>query len=110
MSAVSSFRQGATVSAVICHRIGEQADAEWIAQLIGAVPTWQTTIRTEGYGRHTKEGTRTRGYRFEVNPSELQRLGAGEAYVVRLDRDDGARARRARVVPPWRRLPEMAAR
>lgn len=97
-------RVGATVSAVICHRIGEQADAEWIAQLIGTVPTWQTTIRTEGYARHTAEGTRTRGYRFEVNPSELQRLGTGEAYVARLDRTDASRARRVRVVAPWRRL------
>ncbi len=97
-------RIGATISAIVCHRIGEQADAEWIAQLIGTVPTWQTTIRTEGYARHTAEGTRTRGYRFEVNPSELQRLDAGEAYVARLDRSDGTRARRVRVVPPWQRL------
>jgi hypothetical protein len=103
-------RVGATVSAIVCHRIAEQADAEWIAGLIGTVPTWQTTIRTEGHARHTKEGTRTRGYRFEVNPSELQRLGRGEAWVARLDRDDRRRARRVRVVPPWRRLPEMAGR
>jgi single-strand DNA-binding protein len=107
-------RIGATVSALVCHRIGEQADAEWIAQLIGAVPTWQTTIRTEGYARHTKEGTRTRGYRFEVNPSELQRLGTGEAYVARLDRSDASRARRVQVVPPWQRLqgepPQMSFR
>jgi hypothetical protein len=97
-------RIGATVSAIVCHRIGEQADAEWIAQLIGAVPTWQTTIRTEGHFRHTKEGTRTRGYRFDVNPSELQRLPPGQAYVARLDSDAARRARRVRVVPPWRRL------
>jgi hypothetical protein len=103
-------RIGATASALICHRIGEQADAEWIAQLIGAVPAWQTTIRTEGHFRHTKEGTRTRGYRFDVNPSELQRLGAGEAYVARLDRPEKRRARRVRVVPPWRRLPGEIAR
>jgi Type IV secretion-system coupling protein DNA-binding domain len=103
-------RIGATVSALICHRIGEQADAEWIAQLIGTVPAWQTTIRTEGHSRHTKEGTRTRGYRFDVNPSELQRLGPGEAYVARLDRPDKRRARRVRVVPPWRRLPEGMSR
>ena len=103
-------RIGATVSAIVCHRIGEQADAEWIAGLIGTVPTWQTTIRTEGHARHTKEGTRTRGWRFEVNPSELQRLGRGEAWVARLDRDDRRRARRALVVPPWRRLPARAPR
>ena len=101
-------RVGATVSAIVCHRIGEQADAEWIAQLIGAVPTWQTTIRTEGYGRHTREGTRTRGYRFEVNPSELQRLRPGEAVVARLDRADRDRARRVRVVPASQRLPGPA--
>lgn len=103
-------RIGATVSALVCHRIGEQADAEWIAQLIGAVPAWQTTIRTEGHSRHTKEGTRTRGYRFDVNPSELQRLGVGEAYVARLDRPDKCRACRVRIVPPWRRLAEESAR
>jgi hypothetical protein len=97
-------RVGATVSAVICHRIGEQADAEWIAQLIGTVPAWETTIRTEGHFRHTKEGTRTRGHRFDVNPSELQRLGAGEAYVARLDSGAASRDHRVRVVPPWRRL------
>jgi hypothetical protein len=103
-------RIGATVSALVCHRIGEQADAEWIAQLIGAVPAWQTTIRTEGHARHTKEGTRTRGYRFDVNPSELQRLPRGEAYVARLDSAEERRARRVRVVPPWTRLPEAGRR
>jgi hypothetical protein len=97
-------RIGATISAILCHRIGEQADAEWIAGLIGTVPTWQTTIRTESFGRHTKEGTRTRGYRFEVNPSELQRLGRGEVWAAQLDRSDSSRARRVRVVPAWRRL------
>jgi Type IV secretion-system coupling protein DNA-binding domain len=103
-------RIGATVSALICHRIGEQEDAEWIAQLIGAVPAWQTTIRTEGHFRHTKEGTRTRGYRFDVNPAELQRLLPGQAYVARLDSDEARRARSVRVVPPWRRLPETPSR
>lgn len=97
-------RVGATVSAIVCHRIGEQADAEWVAELIGAVPTWQSTIRTDGFGSPTTEGTRTRGYRFEVNPSELQRLGCGEAYVASLDQSGPTRARRARVVPPWQRI------
>ena len=100
-------RVGATVSSVLCHRIGEQADAEWVAELIGAVPTWQSTIRTDGLGRPTHEGTRTRGYRFEVNPSELQRLGRGDAFVARLDRGGATRALRARVVPPWRRLANL---
>ncbi len=98
-------RIGATVSAIICHRIGEQADAEWVAELIGAIPTWQTTIRTDGLGRPSAEGTRTRGYRFEVNPSELQRLGPGEACIARLEHSGPSRAQRCRVVPPWRRLP-----
>jgi hypothetical protein len=97
-------RIAATVSAVVCHRIGEQADAEWIAGLIGTVPTWETTIRTEGFGRHTKEGTRTRGYRFEVNPSELQRLDRGQTWVAQLDSSGPTRAWKVRVVPAWRRL------
>jgi hypothetical protein len=97
-------RIGATVSSLVCHRIGEQADAEWVAELIGAVPAWQSTIRTDGLGLPTSEGTRTRGYRYEVNPSELQRLGRGEAYVARLDQSGTTRARRAQVVPPWERL------
>ncbi len=49
-------RIGATVSAIVCHRIGEQADAEWVAELIGAVPTWQTTIRTDGFGAADRGG------------------------------------------------------
>jgi len=102
-------RVGATISAIVCHRIGEQADAEWVAELVGAVPTWQSTIRTDAFGHPTSEGTRTRGYRFEVNPSELQRLRRGEAYVARLDESGSTRARRAQVVPPWHRLPATAA-
>jgi len=101
-------RVGATVSSLICHRIGEQADAEWVAELIGAVPAWQSTIRTDGLGLPTAEGTRTRGYRFEVNPAELQRLGRGDAYVARLDQSGTTRARRAQVVPPWERLAQQA--
>jgi single-strand DNA-binding protein len=101
-------RIGATVSAIICHRIGEQADAEWVAGLIGAVPAWQSTIRTDGWALPTGEGTRTRGYRFQVNPSELQRLEPGEAFIARLDLDGEARARCARVVPPGRRLAALA--
>jgi len=97
-------RIGATVSSIICHRIGEQADAEWVAELIGAVPAWQSTIRTDGLGLPTSEGTRTRGYRYEVNPAELQRLGRGDAFVARLDQSGTTRARRAQVVPPWERL------
>ena len=101
-------RIGATVESIVCHRIGEQADAEWAAQLIGAVPAWQSTIRTNRLGLPTDEGTRTRGYRFEVNPSQLQRLGAGEVYVARLDQARSSRSTRARVVPAWERLPERA--
>jgi len=103
-------RIGATISALICHRLGEQADAEWAAELIGTVPAWQSTIRTDRFGRPTAEGTRTRGYRFEVNPSELQRLRAGEAYVARLDHGDRQRSSRVRVVPAWERLPALRRR
>jgi hypothetical protein len=100
-----SERVGATVSALLCHRLGSQADAEWVAQLIGTVPSWETTVRTGRLGLPTDEGTRTRGHRFEVNPTELQRLGQGEAVVARLDRPAARRASRVRVVPAWRRLP-----
>jgi len=62
-------RIGATVESIVSHRIGEQIDAEWVSQLIGTVPTWQTTIRVDRLGRPADEGTRTRGYRFEVNPA-----------------------------------------
>lgn len=97
-------RIGATASALICHRLGGQEDAEWAAQLIGTVPTWETTVRTGRFGRPTEEGTRTRGHRFEVHPSELQRLGRGEAVVARFDRTGPERAGRVRVVPAWERL------
>lgn len=100
-------RIAATVSSVVCHRIGEQADAEWVAQLIGAVPTWQNTVRTDRLGISKDEGTRTRGYRFEVNPSQLQRLEPGEVFVARLNDTTDRRAWRARVVPAWQRLPAV---
>ncbi len=96
-------RVGATAAAVICHRIGGQEDAEWVAQAIGTVPTWETTAKTNRLGLASEEGTRTRGYRFEVNPSELQRLGPGEAIVARLGDPSGRRSARVRVVPPWLR-------
>lgn len=96
-------RIGATTAAVICHRIGGQEDAEWVAQAIGTVPTWETTAKTNRLGFAGDEGTRTRGYRFEVNPSELQRLGPGEAIVARLGDPSGRRSARVRVVPPWLR-------
>ncbi|MGD9737311.1 MAG: type IV secretory system conjugative DNA transfer family protein [Solirubrobacterales bacterium] len=96
-------RIGATAAALICHRIGGQEDAEWVAQAIGTVPTWETTAKTNRLGLAADEGTRTRGYRFEVNPSELQRLGPGEAIVARLGDPSGRRSARVRVVPPWLR-------
>lgn len=103
-------RVGATIESLVCHRIGNEDDAEWIAQLIGTVPTWQTTTRTDRLGLSKDEGTRMRGYRWEVHPSRLQRLDLGEAYVARLDASGAVRARRVRVVPPWRRLPGMEGR
>jgi len=103
-------RIGATISAIVCHRIGEQADAEWVAELIGAVPSWHSTVRTDRFAQPTSQGTRSRGYRFEVNPSELQRLCAGEAYVAQLDRGDLKRSLRVRVVPAWERLPALSRR
>jgi hypothetical protein len=98
-------RVGATVSAILCHRVGGQEDAEWIAELIGTVPTWESTTRTDRWGLPGEAGTRTRGHRFEVHPSELQRLGRGEAYLARLDGTGSRRSARVRVVPAWERLP-----
>lgn len=98
-------RVGATVSAILCHRLGGQEDAEWIAQLIGTVPTWESTTRTDRWGLPGEEGTRTRGHRFEVHPAELQRLGRGEAYLARLDDSGRRRSARVRVVPAWERFP-----
>lgn len=98
-------RIGATAAAIICHRLGGQEDAEWVAQAIGTLATWERTTQTNGLGAATAEGTRTRGYRFEVNPSELQRLGTGEALVARLGDASAARSARVAVVAPWQRLP-----
>lgn len=97
-------RVGGTVESLVCHRIGNQDDAEWIAKLIGTVGTWQTTIRTGAVGQSTDEGTRTRGHRFEVNPTQLQRLKRGEAVVARLDRAGARRSMRAKVVPAAQRI------
>ncbi|HET7054194.1 MAG TPA: TraM recognition domain-containing protein [Solirubrobacterales bacterium] len=97
-------RVGATVSALVCHRIGAQEDAEWIAELIGTVPGWETTVRTARWGLPSEQGTRSRGHEFEVHPSELQRLGRGEAVVARFDRRGAKRSGRVRVVPVWERF------
>jgi hypothetical protein len=101
-------RVGGSIESLVCHRIGTQDDAEWLAKLIGTVPSWETTVRTDRLGFPTDQGTRTRGHRFEVHPSELQRLRRGEAQVVALDRADGRRARRVSIAPPWHRLPQLA--
>lgn len=98
-------RVGATVSALVCHRLGGQQDAEWAAQLIGTVPTWETTTRTDGWNLPTEQGTRTRGHRFEVHPADLQRLERGEAYLASLEQGGPRRSARVRVVPAWERLP-----
>jgi hypothetical protein len=98
-------RVGATVSALVCHRLGGQQDAEWAAQLIGTVPTWETTTRTDGWSLPTEQGTRTRGHRFEVHPADLQRLECGEAYLASLEHGGPRRSARVRVVPAWERLP-----
>jgi type IV secretory system conjugative DNA transfer VirD4/TraG family protein len=108
--ATTRERVGATIEAIVCHRIGNQEDAEWIAELVGTVPAWQTTTRTDALGLSKDEGTRTRGHRFEVHPSQLQRLDSGQAYVARLDESGSRRARSVHVVPPWKRLPAMEAR
>lgn len=103
-------RVGATVSAIVCHRLGGQQDAEWAAQLIGTVPTWENTTRTDRWGVPSEQGTRTRGHRFEVHPAELQRLGRGEAYLASLERSGPRRSARVRVVPAWERLPAVRSR
>jgi len=97
-------RVGATVSALVCHRIGGQEDAEWISELIGTVPGWEATQRTGRLGLPTEEGTRSRGHEFEVHPSVLQRLERGEAVVARFDRAGARRSARTRVVPAWERF------
>ena len=98
-------RIGATIESIVCHRIGNHDDAEWVAGQIGTVPTWQSTVKTDALGLPNGEGTRSRGYRFEIHPSQLQRLGTGEAYVARLDSVGSRRAVRVEVVPAWERLP-----
>lgn len=100
-----SERVGAAIESVIFHRVNNQEDAEWIAKLIGAAAAWETTSRTDGLGLPIDEGTRTRGYRFEVNPADLQRL----RHVARVERPAERRAERVAVVSPWVRLACSAA-
>ena len=97
-------RVAATIESIVCHRIGSAEDADWISQLIGNIPAWHTTTRTDGLGLTNDEGTRSRGYRYEVHPAQLQRLHSGEAFVARLDVTNEARARSVQVVPAWERL------
>src|SRR5207253_2473968 len=73
------------VAAVIAHRQNVPESAELIAAMAGTRPAWITTQQTEqgmlGAGPASK-GTRTRGYEYELHPSQIKRLPVGWAAVV----------------------------
>jgi hypothetical protein len=70
---------------LLAHRQNVPASAELVADIAGSRAGWVITQGTEqgllgqrGVGR----GTRRRDYEREVHPSEIMRLGVGEALVV----------------------------
>ena len=73
---------------LIAHRQNVPASAQLVAEVAGLKPGWVTTQGTEagllGH-RASGRGTRRRDYAFEVHTDVIQRLGVGEAVVVRAD-------------------------
>jgi type IV secretory pathway TraG/TraD family ATPase VirD4 len=77
------------LAALIAHRQNVPASSELVAEVAGSKPVWVTTQGIEqgllGH-RASGRGTRRRDYAYEIHPSAIQRLGVGEAVVVRAGR------------------------
>jgi conjugal transfer pilus assembly protein TraD len=73
------------LDALIAHRQNVPSSAELVADIAGSRAGWVATQGTE-HGllgqRAAGRGTRRRDYEREVHPSEIMRLGVGEALVV----------------------------
>ncbi len=73
------------LEALIAHRQNVPESAELIAAMAGTRPAWITTQQTDqdllGTGLSGK-GTRTRGYEYEIHPSQIKRLPTGHAAVI----------------------------
>jgi conjugal transfer pilus assembly protein TraD len=71
---------------LIAHRQNVPSSAELVADIAGASASWvtsQTTAMGLLGSRATGRGTRRREYGREIQPSAIQRLGVGEALVVK---------------------------
>jgi hypothetical protein len=73
------------LDALIAHRQNVPASAELVADIAGSRPGWVTTQGTEqgllGH-RVSGRGTRRREHERTVHPSDIMRLGVGQALVV----------------------------
>jgi type IV secretory pathway TraG/TraD family ATPase VirD4 len=91
------------LDALIAHRQNMPESAELVADIAGSRPTWITTQGTE-HGllgqRAAGRGTRRRDYEREIHPALIQRLGVGEAVVVRLGEQASRRAAVGRMGRP----------
>jgi hypothetical protein len=91
------------LDALIAHRQNVPSSAELVADIAGSTAGWVTTQGTE-HGllgqRVSGRGTRRRDYEREIHPALIQRLGVGEAVVVRLDEQARGRAVLARMCHP----------
>jgi type IV secretory pathway TraG/TraD family ATPase VirD4 len=89
------------LDALVAHRQNVPASAELIADVAGTRPVWATTQGIEegllGSGPSGR-GTRRREYEREVHPSEVMRLGRGQALVV--TKGEGGRAVLTRMCHP----------
>ncbi len=91
------------LDALIAHRQNVPDSAELVANIAGSTAGWVTTQGTE-HGllgqRASGRGTRRRDYEREIHPALIQRLGLGEAVVVRLGEQARRRAVLARMCHP----------
>jgi conjugal transfer pilus assembly protein TraD len=75
------------VETLIAHRQNVPASAETVANVASSKPVWVTTQHTEdsvlGHGPSGR-GTRRRDYDYEIHPSQVNRLGTGQAVVITL--------------------------
>ncbi len=73
------------IETLIAHRQNVPASAEMIANVASSKPVWTTTQHTEdgllGHGPAGR-GSRKRDYDYEIHPSQINRLGTGQAVVI----------------------------
>jgi conjugal transfer pilus assembly protein TraD len=73
------------LQALIAHRQNVPESAELIAAMAGTKAAWITTQQTDDgllYNAPSGQGTRRRGYEYEIHPSHIKTLKTGQAAII----------------------------